>query len=230
MSREEMSDFERQWDQKLISATRLIGGETLADRITTVMDPFGYGNRDDNVRTIRQVMEVLESELDEKALHDVITGCSCRYPEAHLTEFKDLFDKTDDLPLVHARLQEWFLKEIREYKNLEDEHIDYIVANRMGMAGVLEGETITAVKIPKDFLRYYQSTDPAEKPYLYCHCPLVREALLERSNPVPVSYCLCGAGFYRALWEYITGSPVRVKIQSSVLNGDDRCTVEISLS
>jgi len=159
-----------------------------------------------------------------------MTGCACRYPEENLAELKGLYDETGDLPRVHARLQERFLKEIRVYKNLDDEHIDYIVANGMGMAGVIDGNTITAVKIPKEFRAYYESKDPDEKPYLYCHCPRVRESLKEKGDQVPVSYCLCGAGFYRAIWEYITGGPVRVNVLSSVLAGDDVCTIGISLS
>jgi predicted hydrocarbon binding protein len=43
------------------------------------------------------------------------------------------------------------------------------------------------------------------------------------------TYCYCGAGWYKQLWEGILGQPVRIEVLKSVLQGDDRCTFAIHL-
>jgi predicted hydrocarbon binding protein len=47
---------------------------------------------------------------------------------------------------------------------------------------------------------------------------------------MPVTYCLCGAGWYRQQWEAATGKPVRVGVARSLLKGDDRCTFSVRLA
>ena len=46
---------------------------------------------------------------------------------------------------------------------------------------------------------------------------------------LPASYCYCGAGYYKDMWEYILGSPVEVEVLTSVLQGDDECSIAICL-
>jgi len=65
MSHDRLTDFERQWIQKFISGVRMSGGDELADKITSIMDPFEYVNADDVVRTTRLAVQELESSLDE---------------------------------------------------------------------------------------------------------------------------------------------------------------------
>ena len=99
----------------------------------------------------------------------------------------------------------------------------------MGMAGRLEGNTITAVKIPKEFHKYFQTEDPREKRYHYCHCPRIREALKSQNKPVDKNYCYCGAGFYRDIWEFILQRPVKVRIVESLLQENEHCKIKIYL-
>ena len=43
------------------------------------------------------------------------------------------------------------------------------------------------------------------------------------------TYCYCGAGFYKGLWEGILQKPVMVEILESVMKGDDVCKIAIHL-
>jgi predicted hydrocarbon binding protein len=52
---------------------------------------------------------------------------------------------------------------------------------------------------------------------------------MEGGEPIPVTYCYCGAGFYKGIWEYILQRPVRVEVRESVLKGDDVCRIIVHL-
>jgi len=73
-----------------------------------------------------------------------------------------------------------------------------------------------------------QESDPEKKQALYCHCPNVQEAH-KMSAAFPVSYCYCGAGFYKGIWEEIMQKPVKVELISSILTGDSLCRFKIHL-
>ncbi len=105
-----------------------------------------------------------------------------------------------------------------------------VVARGWGSAGVREGNTIIATKIPKSgYLRQYlEEDDPDRRRAYYCHCPRIR-AVLQTSERISPTYCYCGAGFYQGIWERILGQPVEVEVLESVLKGDDVCKVRVYL-
>jgi predicted hydrocarbon binding protein len=48
-------------------------------------------------------------------------------------------------------------------------------------------------------------------------------------QPLSPTYCYCGAGFYKGIWEEITQQNVEVELLESVLQGDDVCKIAIHL-
>jgi hypothetical protein len=105
-----------------------------------------------------------------------------------------------------------------------------IIERGWGLAGTLRGTHITATKMPKSgsVRAYFAEDDLRRRRALYCHCPRVREAL-RVGDGLPRTYCACGAGFYKGVWEYILDQPVAVDVLSSVLSGDDQCSIAIHL-
>jgi hypothetical protein len=87
-----------------------------------------------------------------------------------------------------------------------------------------------ATKIPKsgNLIEYFGVSDPQKKQELYCHCPRVRDAIKTDQQLSP-TYCYCGAGFYKGIWEEITQQNVEVELLESVLQGDDVCRIAIYL-
>ena len=65
-----------------------------------------------------------------------------------------------------------------------------------------------------------QESDPQRKRQLYCHCPRIRDVLQSGAYLSP-TYCYCGAGYYKGLWEEITQRQVEVEVLESVLDGGD---------
>jgi len=140
------------------------------------------------------------------------------------------YEATQDIDLVHHTLQEQFESFLKDTLQLSDELIKEIVERGWGSAGVKKGNTIIATKIPKSgyLIEYMQETDPERKRRLYCHCPRIRD-VLKTCETISPTYCYCGAGFYKGIWEEILQRPVEVKVLESVLKGDAVCKIAVHL-
>ena len=93
-----------------------------------------------------------------------------------------------------------------------------------------QDSTIIATKIPKSGFLFLdlEEKDPKIRRQYYCHCFRVRE-VLESDQTISPTYCYCGAGYYKGLWEEILQQPVEVELLQSVLQGDDVCQVAVHL-
>jgi hypothetical protein len=216
-----VNDFEKQWLNKLSASLKKISREDIFQKM--------MANRKDlsSLEWSRQLMEELKRELLPDEIADVMTGCACLYPSENLTYLQKEYAETRDIKSVHAKLQDQFEKFIREYKKLTDEDIEFLIKNGWGMAGKLEEGRIIATKIPKQYHEYFQAENGREKAYYYCHCPRIREALKVQDKPIDMNYCYCGAGFYRAIWEYILQRSVRVEVVESIMKGDEVCKIAV---
>ena len=231
----EKFDFERYWQGKLSNCIEQFAGDTIRDLIMDGSEELSMAsNRQEVIAWSRTAMRRLDALTDEKQRHDIMTGCACQYPKDDLADVRAEYQRTGNLETAHQMLQERFESFLAETLALEPALIDDIVARGWGLAGVLKGDTIIAIKIPKsgNLVAYMQESDPATKRANYCHCPRVREILLEsgeNSEPLSPTYCYCGAGYYRGIWEEIIGETVTVEVLESVLQGDDVCKIAIHL-
>jgi predicted hydrocarbon binding protein len=175
-------------------------------------------------------MNDVDTLLDEDIRIQVLTGCACRYPTEDLLSIRERFLETRDMDEVIAMLQERFVMFLREEIRLPDAMVEIVVANRWGLAGEREGNTIIATKIPKsgNLQAYLEESDSEKKRALYCHCPRIRD-IVNRPEPISATYCYCGGGFYKSLWEDILQESVEVELLRSVLQGDDVCSFAIHL-
>jgi len=216
-------NFEEQWLGKLQIGLKKIGKADLFNELTKDKEKHSLLEWTENL------MKKLKENLAQDEINEVMIGCACITSKDYLENIRNEYAKANDLKHVHQLLQEYFEKSIKIYKNLNEDQVKYIVEHDMGMAGKLEGNTITAVKIPKDFHEYFQTEDHTEKRYHYCHCPRIREALKFKDKPVDKNYCYCGVGFYRDIWEFILQRPVKVRLIESLLQGDEHCKIKIYL-
>jgi len=177
-----------------------------------------------------QAMERLLSLLDEETAQQVMTGCACQYPKEGLQAARQAYQETGDLSAAHCILQAQFEAFLRDSLHLKAEHFETVVSRGWGLAGILEGNRILATKIPKSgyLADYLEETDPLKKRQYYCHCPRVRD-ILKTGQSLPITYCYCGAGFYKDVWEEIVQAPVEVEVLKSVLGGDEVCTIAIHM-
>lgn len=172
----------------------------------------------------------MESLVDEPEAREIMTGCACQYPKEDLRRVRTEYERTQDIDRVHQMLLEQFESFLRDSLELSDELLKEVVRRGWGLAGVKEGHTIVATKIPKSghLIEYMKETDPEKRRQYYCHCPRVRDAL-RMSETISPTYCYCGAGFYKGIWEEILQEPVAVEVLETVLQGDDVCKIAVYL-
>ena len=140
------------------------------------------------------------------------------------------YAETKDLDLVHRMLQERLLSTTRAFLELDEEQRNDIKRIGWGVAGLRNGDTIIATKMPFEFHEYFEAATPEERRYRYCHCPNIREVVKTGEELISTTYCYCGAGFYKGIWEDILQRPVKVEVLKSVLQGDDICRIVIHLA
>lgn len=224
-------DFERYWLDKFSNCLEEGVGEDIRDRVMQGNDRLSQGSdRQQVIDWSSRAMELLDELVDPIIARDVMTGCACQYPLSELLVLRIAYEETGDVSLVQRKLQEKFEDFLRDTLKLEEDMIRDIVNKGWGLAGEYQGDKIIATKIPKSgyLVQYMQESDPEKKRQLYCHCPRVRDAL-KIGGSISTTYCYCGAGFYKGIWEEILQSPVEVELLESVLGGDEVCRVVIHL-
>jgi predicted hydrocarbon binding protein len=224
-------DFERAWLDKF---SALLDAVTGTDARQEVMEGSAelssHSSRAEIIAWTSGAMQRLETLVDERGRRQILTGCACQYPKSTLQPVRVAYQSTGDLDVAHRMLQEQFELLLRDTLQLDDKLVEEIVGRGWGSAGVRDGNTIMATKIPKsgNLVAYMEEADPEKKRQLYCHCPRVRE-VLQTSETISPAYCYCGAGFYKGIWEEILQRPVQVEVLKSVLAGDDVCTIVVHL-
>ena len=227
----EATDFERAWLKKFSRCLDEIAGEDIRRQVMQGSEGLSsQSDRGEVVAWSQQAMERLDALVGEKERRDIMTGCACQYPKSELQEARQIYELTGDIGLAHQKLQEQFEAFLRDVLALDDDFFAEVVGRGWGLAGVRRGNTIIATKIPKSgfLVVYMQETDPEKRRQCYCHCPRIREAL-KTSEAISVTYCYCGAGFYKGVWEEILQETVEVEVLESVLQGDDVCKIAVHL-
>ncbi|MBN2381205.1 hypothetical protein JXM67_15505 [candidate division WOR-3 bacterium] len=90
----------------------------------------------------------------------------------------------------------------------------------------VENNVIYETKNPRFPEEFEKAATPEEKRKAYCHCPLAGKGEV----PMDPTYCFCGGGWYKGIWEFILEREVQIKLLKSVMKGDERCTFAVILS
>jgi hypothetical protein len=224
-------DFERQWLEKLSHRLRDIAGDDVEKEVMAGSEEtLSAEDPEAPVEWTRGAMERLDRLLSDSQKRDVMTGCACRYPESDLVDVRGAYRQSGDIDEAVGMLKDKFVSFLRKGLGIGEDLIEKVLEAGWGLAGIREGDSIIATKIPKSgsLVEYFKETDPDKKRSLYCHCPRVRGSI-DGKPDISRTYCYCGAGFYRAIWEYILGRPVEVEVLESVLSGGDACRIAIHL-
>ncbi|MFX1346348.1 MAG: hypothetical protein ACFFBC_12925 [Promethearchaeota archaeon] len=229
---EEFDDFEQYWLNKFSNNLHRLAGEGIKEEIMKGSESFSDAtSRKEIITWSQKAIEKLELLVDEEKRIDIMTKCACQYPKQDLQDIKKKYEETGDIDLAHNMLQEKFELFLIDNLKLNKEDFNFVVNKGWGLAGVKQDNKIIATKIPKSgyFIEYMKESNPEKKKMYYCHCPRVRDALKTTKSRLSPTYCYCGAGFYKGIWEEILQKPVRVEVLESVLTGGDLCKVAIYL-
>jgi hypothetical protein len=168
-------------------------------------------------------------EKDPDTAKSIFTCLACQYPKQNLTEISKTYRETGDFDNAHSMLQTQFIDTIRKHLGLSEEEIRKVENWGWGVAGRREGNRVIATKMPYDWVGYWGDENPERRRFHYCHCPRVRDVRKKGGEPISETYCLCGGGFYKSIWEHILDKPVTVEVLQTVMQGNPVCQFAIHL-
>lgn len=193
---------------------RVLGTEAKTEIMKGAESLTIQSSTEDRFRWAKGAMEKLDASADAFQKFDIVSSCAHVFPKTQLVKLRNVFQAvrtTSDDPMVAVDAVLDFMAVDKGWKERP---------NR-------EGSVVFSTKQPADPVAYEKATTPAEKRVAYCFCPVIRNRL---DKGMPITYCNCGAGWFREQWETATGKPVTVDILQSVLKGDDVCQFAIHLS
>ena len=224
-------DFDRYWLEKFSQCLEENAGVEVRAAVMQGSEALSLNSdRQEVADWTKTAMEELNTLVDEEKLKTIMTSCACQYPKSDLQVIRQKYAETQDLDAVHIMLQQRFESFLRESLELDHAMVTEIINRGWGLAGIIDGDTIIATKIPKSgfLVQYTNESDPQKRRQYYCHCPRVRD-VLKYGQTLPKTYCYCGAGFYKSIWEEIIQKPVEVEVLESVLDGGEVCKIAIHL-
>ena len=195
------------------SLTRAIGAKAKKDIIRGSEIARSDENSLDKAKWICCAMRKLDKAATQKDRAEIMAGCSHKFPKTMINAMKrELAESGDleDLIKTMHKDRSWFGLSFYEYPEKK-------------------GNVIYVTKIPFDPKGFKNAKNKTEKRFHYCHCALVKELIRNPTEKVSPTFCYCGAGWYKSLWEGILEKPVRVDLLKSVLQGDDSCRFAIHL-
>ena len=220
--------FEEMWLKKFEQGLDRYAGPDIRDRVIEITDhPISNPDAADSIQWTARAMTRLDDLVEEQQRRDILAACACEFPAARLIPIQEIYAETNDLAEAHRMLEARFFADLDGSVKQDETAVREIKNRAWGVAGTLEADRILAVKMPFALQAYLDAGEATEKRYHYCHCPRVREAIRTGETDISRTYCYCGAGFYKRIWEIITREPVRVEVLETVLHGDDECKIAI---
>ncbi len=168
----------------------------------------------EKARWFKGAMERLDTLVDEKD-RKTIMMCSCpdRFPKKRIKFLRKKYLELGSIDALFPVMNEdtsWYGLSWYEYP-------------------VRKGNVIYVTKIPYNPKGVKAAENDEEKRLSYCHCPIMK-SLLKAGENISPTFCYCGAGWYKQLWEGILEKPIeKIDMLKSVCSGDDSCEFAIHL-
>jgi effector-binding domain-containing protein len=140
--------------------------------------------------------------------YQVMSSCAHVFPSERIAHLRATYQQRQDVDDVLRQMYEdpaWYEDPVRK------------------------GNVIHVTKVPYDPEGYKDGATRAERRRAYCHCGFVRHYLDEVPSKLSPTFCWCGSGWYKRLWEGILGLPIQIDQVETLIRGADQCTLTITL-
>ena len=192
------------WPQRLSCALERFVDKSQVQQIMDGSDKLAEMDEKAKAKWVVKAMDKIDQRInDHDTKVEIMTECSCRCYEEFLEEFKSEYQQNRDIDkLIEVMHGKVFLNK-----------------------PVREGDVIYVTKAPRFPEKHAKAKSAEEKKYYFCHCDYARAV----ETDISPTYCLCGAGWCKRIWEQVLQRKVRVEIAQSVLLGDDVCQFAVYL-
>ena len=196
------------------SLGELAGEDVRREVLSGSEDLSSDSETDEKIAWVKGAMARLDAMVpDEDTRREIVCRCSHIYPAAQIEKLKSKYDELGGLDGFMAWLE-------------EDPGYEGAPYYRDPARG---DDVIFIDKVPQEADKFREATDPVVKRAAACHCPIIKAAIL-RGEEVSPTFCHCGTGWFRPVWETLMGHPVKITCEESVLQGHDRCRFAIYLN
>jgi effector-binding domain-containing protein len=198
-----------EWDRLLAEgAEKVLGAEArqrLMQGIESITPASSFADYTAWIQGAIKRLDMLTDDEEKKCL--VVSHCAHVFPQERIDHLRAIYESgtVDDVLREMYTDDFWYEKPVRR------------------------GNVIYMRKNPYNPEGYQNGTTPTERRKAYCHCPFVHPYLDEFPARLAPTFCYCGAGWYRRLWEGILGQPVRIEHVETLLRGNEQCTLTITL-
>jgi effector-binding domain-containing protein len=198
-----------EWDRLLSEgAQKVLGAEACRKLMQDIESITPASTFEEYMGWIQGAMQRLDGLTDDEDRKcRLVSHCAHVFPQERIDHLRGIYQQ-DGLDQV---LREMYSDHFWYEKPVRHQNMIYMRKNPFNPDG------------------YEQAATPAGRRKAYCHCPFVHPYLDEIPSRLSPTFCYCGAGWYRRLWEGILGQPVRIEQVETLLRGGDQCRFTITL-
>jgi hypothetical protein len=198
-----------EWDRLFSEgAEKYLGAEARQKLMQGIESITPESSSKDYTTWIQGAIERLDELTDDNEKKcQVVSHCAHVFPQERIDHLRSIYEQgTFDYILREMYTDNfWYEKPVRR------------------------GNVLYLRKNPFDPKGYANATTPTERRKAYCHCAFVHPYLDKIPSSLSPTFCYCGAGWYRRLWEGILGQPVQIELVETLLKGNDQCTLAMTL-
>lgn len=201
----EIQEVLHDWDNRFSKQLGEVLGIEARNRVLECYTNVSHeSSLEERANAVKCAIDLLDEIATEDQKFEVLSRCAHVFPPELIAKMRSVYVETN---------------------NVDD------VLKAMSAAGnypkfTREGNILYSSKQPYNPDAFAKATTRKEKMQAYCFCPMIKYNLEEVSG----TFCYCGSGWSRRLWEGILSKPVIVEIVKSLTRDDDECTFAVHLS
>ena len=158
---------------------------------------------EERVDAIKCAMIMLDRIATDDEKFEILSQCAHIFPPELIDTMRVVYEETHDVDIVLQSMQE-----VGNYPKF-----------------TRTGNILFSSKQPSNPKAFAEAKTQKEKMQAYCFCPMIKYDL----DDISESFCYCGSGWVKRLWEGILGLHIRVEIVKSLTKGDDECQFAVHL-
>ncbi len=197
---EVLHDWNNRFSKQLVD---VLGVEARDRVLKCYTDVSHESSLEDRANAVKCAIDLLDDIATENQKFEVLSGCAHVFPPELIAKMRSIYVETNSV----------------------DDVLEAMVAAGNYPKFTREGSILYSSKQPYNPVEFSKATTRKEKMQAYCFCPMIKYNLDEVSG----TFCYCGSGWSRRLWEGILDKSVKVEIVKSLTRDDDECTFAVHI-